>query len=197
VLGQGNFETGEVSSYVEDVGVSGFKARGFPGSGFLALFARNATFKRNVADDDGEYGFAAFTSTGTRVLFNWASGSDEAGFYVGDSPDQVVVHVHAVRAFDSHTDAGDRRPLLARRARLGVARDLVEADVKNVPSGATDASGGVVLRTGEGGTAPTDNTVRRNVIRGNQPDISWDGTGSGNVLSPNRCATSVPTHLCN
>ena len=87
VLGQGDFETGEVSSYVEDVSVSGFKARGYPGSGFFALFARNTTFKGNVADDDDEYGFAAFTSTGTRMLFNRASGSDEAGFYVGDSPD--------------------------------------------------------------------------------------------------------------
>jgi hypothetical protein len=50
------------------------------------LGAKDATFAHNVALDDDEYGITAFVSTGTRMLFNRASGAEEAGFYIGDSP---------------------------------------------------------------------------------------------------------------
>jgi hypothetical protein len=67
--------------------VRGFKTRDFPDAGVLAFGARNATFKHNVALNDDEYGITAFTSTGTRMLFNRATGAHEAGFYIGDSPE--------------------------------------------------------------------------------------------------------------
>jgi hypothetical protein len=66
----------------------------------------------------------------------------------------------------------------------------------NWPSGPTDVSGGVVLVRGDQGTPPTDNVVTGNFIAQNDPDIFWDGTGTGNVLQPNRCVTSVPAGLC-
>ena len=59
--------------------------RGFS-DGIVALGAHDATFERNVAAGNAEYGITAFGSTGTRMLFNRASGSGEAGFYIGDSP---------------------------------------------------------------------------------------------------------------
>jgi parallel beta-helix repeat protein len=86
VLGDGNFDTGEVITPVKDVTVRGFTIRGFDASGIFAFGAADATFRNNVAENDGEYGIVAFASTGTRMLFNTASGAGEAGLYVGDSP---------------------------------------------------------------------------------------------------------------
>src|SRR5262249_43277648 len=76
---------GEVIREVRDVTISGFTIRGFS-EGIVAVGAHHATFERNVALDNEGYGITAFISTGTRMLFNRASGSDEAGFYIGDSP---------------------------------------------------------------------------------------------------------------
>jgi hypothetical protein len=43
-----------------------------------------------------------------------------------------------------------------------------------------------------GTTRPTDNTLVANDFGRNKPDIFYDGSGSGNVLRPNNCDTSVP-----
>ena len=70
----------------------------------------------------------------------------------------------------------------------------------NVPSGPTRISGGVVVATDpyfEDEPKPKNNTVTGNNFGRNKPDIYWDGTGSGNVLRPNNCNTSVPSRLCN
>ena len=70
----------------------------------------------------------------------------------------------------------------------------------NVPSGPTRISGGVVVAVTpyfEGEPKPRNNTVTGNNFGRNKPDIFWDGTGSGNVLRPNNCDTSVPSRLCN
>ena len=50
--------------------------------------------------------------------------------------------------------------------------------------------------TSFGGTTPSDNRVEDNRITGNQPDIFWDGTGTGNRIKENRCDTSSPAGLC-
>jgi parallel beta-helix repeat protein len=86
VLGRVNPDSGEVLRYVKNVSVSGFTVRNFEGSGIVALGAKNASFFNNRALNNGEYGIAAFISTGTRIVSNVASGSEEAGLYVGDSP---------------------------------------------------------------------------------------------------------------
>lgn len=68
----------------------------------------------------------------------------------------------------------------------------------NTPSGPSAFSGGVAVvdSTPFGGSTPNGNIVRYNQIRGNDPDIFWDGSGTGNVLTPNSCTTSVPAGLC-
>jgi parallel beta-helix repeat protein len=69
----------------------------------------------------------------------------------------------------------------------------------NVPTLESPFSGGIVVAstTTLGGTDPTDNTVKRNLARGNEPaDIVWDGTGQGNVFEDNLCDTSSPAGLC-
>jgi nitrous oxidase accessory protein NosD len=77
----------------DDVSISGFTVRNFPASGIIAIGARNAKFVTNRAFNNGEYGIAAFSSPGTRMIANLTSGSDDAGLYVGDSPhaDATVV----------------------------------------------------------------------------------------------------------
>jgi hypothetical protein len=65
----------------------------------------------------------------------------------------------------------------------------------NTPSGDTAFSGGVVVVSGDV-TAPSNNTVKRNVFKKNSTDIFWDGTGTGNVFTKNLCSTSTPSGLC-
>ena len=50
--------------------------------------------------------------------------------------------------------------------------------------------------TGFGGSTPNGNTVRNNLIRENDPDIFWDGSGTGNAFPHNACSTSEPAGLC-
>jgi parallel beta-helix repeat protein len=66
----------------------------------------------------------------------------------------------------------------------------------NVPTGPTVFSGGVVVVRGFGGTAPRNNSVVANDFGRNQPDIFWDGSGSGNRFASNNCNTSIPARLC-
>ncbi len=69
----------------------------------------------------------------------------------------------------------------------------------NVPSGPTRISGGVVVAVTpyfKDEPKPRNNTVTGNNFGRKKPDIFWDGTGSGNVLRPNNCNTSVPARLC-
>ena len=77
----------------DDVSISGFTVRNFPDSAIIAIGASNAKFMTNRAFNNGEYGIAAFSSPGTRMIANLTSGSDDAGLYVGDSPhaDATVV----------------------------------------------------------------------------------------------------------
>jgi parallel beta-helix repeat protein len=64
--------------------IEGFQIRGFE-SGVLFYRARYS----HVADlgllDNEEYGLLAVESQGTRVNDSWATGNDEAGFYIGDT----------------------------------------------------------------------------------------------------------------
>jgi Periplasmic copper-binding protein (NosD) len=88
VLGDVDFsgETPVVNGYVKDVSIQGFTMTGYDEVGILAFGAQDARFQKNQAIDNGEYGIAAFFSTGTRVQNNITRGSDEAGIYIGDSP---------------------------------------------------------------------------------------------------------------
>jgi parallel beta-helix repeat protein len=71
----------------------------------------------------------------------------------------------------------------------------------NVPSGPTPISGGVVVAANPFESSetikPRNNSVTGNHFGRNKPDIFWDKSGTGNVLRPNNCNTSVPSSLCN
>ncbi|HET6660757.1 MAG TPA: right-handed parallel beta-helix repeat-containing protein, partial [Rubrobacter sp.] len=70
----------------DNVSISGFTVRNFPDFGIVAFGVRNAKFMTNRAINNGEYGLATFSSTGTQMIANLARGSDDAGLYVGDTP---------------------------------------------------------------------------------------------------------------
>jgi nitrous oxidase accessory protein NosD len=253
VLGQVNFDTGEVLRPVEDVTISGFRLRDFPDSGILAFGAKDATFANNVALNDDEYGITAFTSTGTRMLFNRASGAEEAGFYIGDSPEAdatlvgnvatdsrfgilwrnaeggsavhnlvrgncvgimvlsgieglpgtaggLSMRANVIRANTRPCEASEEGPALSG---VGIAiagahdnRVMGNLITGNVPPGPTAFSGGVAVVRDFLGAAPENNLVQGNVVLGNQPDLFWDGSGSGNLFRGNRCRTSDPAGLC-
>ena len=77
----------------DNVSISGFTVRDFPDFGIVGFGVRNAKFMTNRAINNGEYGIATFSSTGTQMIANLTRGSDDAGLYVGDTPhaDATVV----------------------------------------------------------------------------------------------------------
>jgi Right handed beta helix region len=69
----------------------------------------------------------------------------------------------------------------------------------NQPRGDSIFSGGIVVASTAafGGADPTANLVAANRARDNRPaDLIYDGSGSGNRFTANRCATSIPDGLC-
>jgi parallel beta-helix repeat protein len=82
-----------VTDPVSDVTVSGFTVEGFEGTGIVFLGADDPVVTSTRTVDNGEYGVARFFSTGGSILANRASGSAEAGIYVGDSADADVLIV--------------------------------------------------------------------------------------------------------
>ncbi len=71
---------------VSGVRVSGFLVQGFHVFGLVGFGAQDTWVTHNAFVNNGEYGASTFASTGTHFLYNTASGSGEAGFYLGDTP---------------------------------------------------------------------------------------------------------------
>ena len=77
---------GNVLRTVNDVRVTGFTVRDFPGVGILFGGTNRARADHNVAASNKSYGITAFLSTHGRFEYNTSYGSGDAGFYVGNSP---------------------------------------------------------------------------------------------------------------
>jgi len=86
VVGNIDFQTGDIFGYVHGVTVTGFMVSGFGNSGIFAYAADRTTFTNNQSFFNGAYGLVAFTSTYTTMAGNLAKGNGEAGLYIGDSP---------------------------------------------------------------------------------------------------------------
>lgn len=71
--------------------ISGFLVRGFRDSGLQTEGAKNAVIHHNSFINNHEYGAFALASKRTKFLHNRARGSDEAGLYVGSSPNARAV----------------------------------------------------------------------------------------------------------
>jgi parallel beta-helix repeat protein len=215
VSGDVDFATGEIQRYVERVTVTGFTVRGFTGNGISAAAARDATLAGNVTEGNGDGGIAAIGSTGVRMRSNRTAGN-RFGIYVGSSVGGSIagnaVHDNCVGVFvlaafgpagafgiaanavrdntKACPAAGDWPALSgAGVALVGASDTTVAANVitGNVPAGETALGGGVAVVSEPGGTAPERNLVTANVIAGNEPDIFWDRSGTGNAFRGNHC----------
>ncbi|MFJ8013644.1 nitrous oxide reductase family maturation protein NosD [Streptomyces sp. NPDC096339] len=63
--------------------------------------------------------------------------------------------------------------------------------------GSSPLSGGILLFKSFVGAKNSDNVIKDNVVRGNEPaDLANQGTGTGNKFTGNRCRTSVPAGMC-
>ena len=82
---------GNVTRKVVGDRVRGLKIQGFPMDGVFGFGTDRLTVDHVVALDNGDYGIARFFSTRTRFTHNRTAGSQEAGLYVGDSPDADTV----------------------------------------------------------------------------------------------------------
>ena len=86
---------------------------------------------------------------------------------------------------------------------VGANDTTVEDNVirDNGGTGDSIAKGGVVLLSsaavpGLAPIDPTNNVIRDNRLSRNTPDLVYDGSGSGNSFSDNRCSSSTPAGLC-
>jgi hypothetical protein len=221
VVGDVDFDTGEVFRYVQDVTVSGFTIRGFTGFGVAATAASRTLLKDNVTSNNRDGGIFAAQSLDMRILSNRASGSRFGVLIsaavggtvaantlkdncVGALVFAAAAEYHlAVNRIDRNTRVcpavPDEWPALS-----GVGVAVVAASSNtivanlitgNVPTGDSEFSAGVAV-TGLPGLPSTDNVVKGNVILRNDPDIFWDQTGPGNVFRDNLCRTSIPPDLC-
>src|SRR5713226_119523 len=86
VVGDIDFNTGQIFGYVHGVTVTGFLVTGFGNSGIFAYAADHATFSNNRSTSNAAYGLVAFSSNGTTIAGNNAQHNGEAGIYIGDSP---------------------------------------------------------------------------------------------------------------
>ena len=222
VIGEVDFDTGEISRYVEGVTITGFSVRGFTGSGLSAIGASGTTFTGNVVSNNGDAGITALQSKGTRLLSNQASGSRFGIFILGALGGEIVgnsVHDNCVGVF-AFLDAAQFRiatNAINRNTRLcpaaidewpalsgvgvlliGATSNTISANLilGNVPAGDTAFSGGVVVVAVPDDPPASDNVVKHNIILRNDPDIVWDETGTGNVFANNLCQTSTPPDLC-
>src|SRR5262249_44803424 len=81
-----DFDTGTVGDPVEGVRIIGLRVEGFEGIGIVQIGGNNLSMISNTLIDNGEYGTAAFMSSGTQAIGNHVDGAEEAGLYFGDSP---------------------------------------------------------------------------------------------------------------
>jgi parallel beta-helix repeat protein len=77
---------GNILGVVNDVRVTGFTVRGFPGVGIVFAGTNRPRADHNVAANNKGYGITAFVSTHGVFEDNTSYGSGDAGFYVGNSP---------------------------------------------------------------------------------------------------------------
>jgi hypothetical protein len=197
VLGDVDFDTGAVSDPIEDVTISGFTIRGFGGNGVFVAGGEDVKIWHNDLVDNGEYGAAAFFSTGTIFTENRATGSEEAGLYIGSSPNadakvqDNVVRGNALGIFIRDADFGRIRENLAEENCVGVlfldtgdpsgtasswrvrdnrVRDntlLCPASEEGPPM-----SGAGIAIVGASNLRIEDNRVRRNVPSGPSPFVA-------------------------
>lgn len=158
VVGRTDKAGKKVLSRVSHVTVSGFRIKGFKGSAVFGQATDDLRIAHIRALNNGEYGVASFLGTRTAMVYNTATGSGEAGVYLGDSP-------HA-RGWVAHNVARDNT--------IGVfLRDSTDVTAEaNTATG--NCAGIIALHTGEGATAGGHYTLRGNTANRNSKACKAD-----------------------
>src|SRR3712207_4019293 len=149
-VGEFDFATGTPGAPLRGTTIARFRVYGFSGFGIFFFNANDSTVRRVRAINNGEYGISGFLLSGVRFLHNWAAGSDEAGFYIGDSPNANAVV------------AGNR----AQRNALGFLFRDASGGVVRGNLARANCAGMLFLETGAESPAG-DWVVRRNIARQN------------------------------
>lgn len=199
-----------VKSTLKNVTIDGFTVSHFDGMGVFGFGTENLTVKNSRLFHDGEYGIFVNTSTGAKIINNFAIDADEAGIYIGDSPNPPAgvtqpanATVQGNRSFDSGygiflRDAsvgtvsgnnlmGNCVGLLALADNPGpssqwtITGNHIATNVRECPA-TQDSEGGSPPLSGVGVllAGATNNTVSNNDIYYNQPE--GDSALSGGIV---------------
>ncbi|HEY7303851.1 MAG TPA: right-handed parallel beta-helix repeat-containing protein [Bryobacteraceae bacterium] len=114
-------DEGDILRVVNDVRVTGFTVRNFPGVGIIFAGTNRPRADHNVAANNQSYGITAFTSIHGTFEYNVSYGSGDAGFYVGNSP-------NAHFTVQYNTAFADLWGILVRDASIGSVRDNLLRD---------------------------------------------------------------------
>jgi hypothetical protein len=146
----GKISHGQIVETSDKDTITGILFRGWPSMGVFALGTTGLSITNNGSDGAGEYGFARFDSSGGLIEKNWATGSEEAGIYVGDSP-------QANATVEGNDVSGNNLGIFIRHARhVEVAYNHSEGNCQGI----------LVLDDGEPGGAGNVN-VHNNVFHAN------------------------------
>jgi nitrous oxidase accessory protein NosD len=182
-------QNGVYSERVKNVSITGFRIREFTGFGIFGYGTENLRISDVRAVDNAIYGIARFDGIGGYIANSWAVGSDEAGIYVGDSPDADarVWNNHArqngIGIFVRHAREVTVKDNVARKNCMGifllddgqpegsgdnrVAENVVDENNRVCPGDAEEG----IPETGGGGIVlfgSQDNVIRDNRITDNR-----------------------------
>jgi hypothetical protein len=116
--GMGICVVGSPRYKVSGVTIRNLTVWGFKDTGVYGIYTDRLSVLAVLAKKNGEYGIAEFRSTRGRFLWNWAIENDEdAGLYVGDTPD-----ARGTVVADNHS-FGNTLGVLVRHAHHVVVRD--------------------------------------------------------------------------
>ena len=95
-VGQFDPATGDPGAPIDGTTIHGFRVVGFSSTGIIFFNDAHTVVSGNRAIGNADYGIAAFVNNHITYTHNVATGSEEAGFYIGDSPDAEAVVTHNV-----------------------------------------------------------------------------------------------------
>jgi parallel beta helix pectate lyase-like protein len=202
-----------VKNEVEDVSIKDLKVQGFDFSGVFFFGTRDQRVSDVLAEDNKEYGIAAFETTGGRYWDNETNRNGEAGLYVGDSANADAVlrdnvssgqsigvfirdaahglvednqawdNCIGILFLDTPDDPADPRP-----THDWVARDNTANHNNRACSGEEGDSSGIgIAIDGAHRITLVDNTANDNQPSGNTP-------GSGGILVLAEPGLPIPTN---
>jgi parallel beta-helix repeat protein len=145
-------KTGAVITPVRNDTVTALLVKGFPGNGVFGYGTVGMRVLRVAAINNGGYGISRFESRDTLFAHDIAVGSNEAGFYVGDSP-------HADTVVRDNKAYGNALGIFIRHARHILVKD-------NRVSG--NCQGILVLDDGQPGGAGNTGVVHNSVSKNNK-----------------------------